>query len=328
MLAAFHNAESALLFNSGFDANFAIFAYLPQPGDFVVFDELVHASVREGMRAGRAKTVSFKHNDVDALRSALRSVRAKIVQFQQQQAQQQAQQQQTRQPSILVAVETVYSMDGHCAPLVEMCDVAEEFGASVIADEAHGTGVFGEEGRGWAAELGVEHRLVCRVHTFGKGLGVHGAAMLGPRVMYEYLVNYARPLIYSTSLPMHSVASIRCAYAMMRRTAAERQRHLQDLVVLFHQRLGRLPPARALTSPSPIQGIIVPGNDDCVHAAQHLQRRGFHVLPIRSPTVPVGTERLRIILHYHNSKDEVNALMDAVEEVILQESVGKCASRL
>merc|ERR1719401_1996010 len=140
-------------------------------------------------------------------------------------------------------------MDGHCAPLKEICNLAEEFGASIIADEAHGTGVFGEGGRGWAAELGVERRIFSRVHTFGKGLGTHGAAVLGPQVLYDYLINYARPLVYSTSLPVHSVASIRCAYAMMRRTASVRQRHLMELIELFKQRMQRLPPGCALESP-------------------------------------------------------------------------------
>jgi len=301
MLAAFHSSESALLFNSGFDANFALFAYLPQKGDVVVYDELVHASVREGLRSSRARSVPFKHNDVEALRRVLAEVRSEDSSGKQ---------------NIIIAIETVYSMDGHCAPLHEICSAAEEVGAAVVADEAHGTGVFGPEGRGWASELGAEERIFSRVHTFGKGLGVHGAIVTGPRVLYEYLVNYARPLIYSTSLPMHSIVSIRCAYAMMRESAMERQQHLKSLIDLFCERLKRLPAGFALSSPSPIQGVIVPGNKECVEVSRMLSGRGFHVLPIRSPTVPAGTERLRIILHYHNTEEEVNSLMDAVEDAL------------
>lgn len=207
-------------------------------------------------------------------------------------------------------------MDGHCAPLAEFCDLAEAAGASLIVDEAHGTGVFGEEGRGWVSELGLETRIFCRVHTFGKALGVHGAVVVGSQILRDYLLNYAWPLVYSTALPAHSLLSIRCAYSLMRRTSDLRQQHLQHLISLFKQRLARLPPGCALSSPSPIQGIIVPGNAECVACAKLLQRKGFHVLPIRSPTVPAGTERLRIILHFHNTAQEVNRLMDLIEDAL------------
>jgi len=164
--------------------------------------------------------------------------------------------------------------------------------------------------------LGLERRVFCRVHTFGKALGVHGAVVVGPEVLRDYLINYARPLIYSTSLPMHSLVSIRCSYALMQREATERQRRLRELLATFRRRSARLPPGCALESPSPIQAVVVPGNAACVAAAQVLQRRGFSVLPIRSPTVPAGTERLRVILHYHNTCEQVNSLMDAIEEVL------------
>merc|ERR1719336_1798787 len=209
MLADFHNAEAALIFNSGFDLNLGLYASVPQTGDIVIFDELVHSSIHEGIKLSRAaKAISFRHNDADDLRRALGDA--------------------VRGPegsggNLILAVESVYSMDGHCAPLDEFCDLADEFGAAVIVDEAHGTGVFGAAGAGWAAELGVERRIFCRVHTFGKALGIHGAVVVGPHVLREYLINYAKPLVYSTSLPAHSLISIRCAYAFLKRTAAERQ---------------------------------------------------------------------------------------------------------
>lgn len=306
MLAEFHNAESALLFNSGFDLNIGLYAYMPQPGDIVVYDELVHSSIHEGLRLSRAKSVPFRHNDTGDLREKLSSVIAE----------QETAAPSGQKPSIIIAIESVYSMDGDCAPLGEFCDAADEVGAALVVDEAHGTGVFGHEGRGWVAELGLERRVFCRVHTFGKALGVHGAVVVGPPVLREYLINYARPLIYSTSLPAHSLVSVRCAYAFLRREAAERQQRLRELLTVFRKRLARLPPGRALESPSPIQAVVVPGNAACVAAAQMLQRRGFAVLPIRSPTVPAGTERLRIILHYHNTCEQVNTLMDAIEELV------------
>jgi len=314
MLAEFHNADSALIFNSGFDLNLGLYASVPQPGDIVVFDELVHASIHEGIKLSRAaKAVSFRHNDVSDLRRVFSEV---------------AGQNDCRRANLILAVESVYSMDGHCAPLDEFCNLADEFGASVIVDEAHGTGIYGASGAGWAAELGVERRIFCRVHTFGKALGIHGAVVVGPHVLREYLINYAKPLVYSTSLPAHSLISIRCAYAFLKRMGAERQQHLQDLLAYFRERLCNLPPGCALESPSPIQAIIVPGNKECVAAARELQRDGFAVLPIRSPTVPKGTERLRIILHYHNTKAEVSALMDLIEVLLLraEPAVGNAGS--
>jgi len=313
MLADFHNAEAALIFNSGFDLNLGLYASVPQKGDIVIFDELVHSSIHEGIKLSRAaKAISFKHNDVNDLRRVLIE----------------AARQDGNRANLILAVESVYSMDGHCALLDEFCNLADEFGASVIVDEAHGTGVFGAAGAGWAAELGVERRVFCRVHTFGKALGIHGAVVVGPRVLCEYLINYAKPLVYSTSLPAHSLVSIRCAYMFLKRTAAERQWHLQDLIAHFRKRVSKLPSGCVLKSPSPIQAILVPGNKQCVAAARELQQHGFAVLPIRSPTVPKGTERLRIILHYHNTRAEVDALMDLVEVLLFraEPAVGNASS--
>eukprot|EP00439_Symbiodinium_sp_Y106_P062229 s3851_g9.t1 len=305
-LANFHGAEAALIFNSGFDLNLGFFASVPQPGDVVLYDELIHQSMREGLKLSRGKSIQFRHNDVAALREAVAGVL-------------EGTQPHGTRPNIIIAVESVYSMDGHCAPLQDFCDVAESVGASIVVDEAHGTGVYGREGQGLVSELGLESRIFCRVHTFGKALGVHGAAVVGPRVLREYLLNYAWPLVYSTSLPLHSLAAIRCAYAFMRREASKRQVHLRRLIQIFQERLADLPPERVLQSDSPIQGLIVPGNAACLAVARRLRDR-FDVLPIRSPTVPAGTERLRIILHAHNTEDQVHALMNALEECLRPDS--------
>ena len=299
-LAGFHGAEAALMFNSGFDLNLGLFACVPQPGDVVLYDELIHQSMREGLKLSRGKAVQFRHNDVTALREAVADVLAGAH---------------DKRPNIIIAVESVYSMDGHCAPLREFCDVADSVGASLVVDEAHGTGVYGKEGRGLVSELGLESRVFCRVHTFGKALGVHGAAVLGPKVLREYLINYAWPLVYSTSLPLHSLVAIRCAYTFMRREASKRQIHLRRLIQTFQKRLASLPPERVLQSDSPIQGVIVPGNAAVVAVARSLRER-FDVLPIRSPTVPAGKERLRIILHAHNTEDQVHGLMNALDDCL------------
>ncbi|CAK9111552.1 8-amino-7-oxononanoate synthase (AONS) (7-keto-8-amino-pelargonic acid synthase) (7-KAP synthase) (KAPA synthase) (8-amino-7-ketopelargonate synthase) [Durusdinium trenchii] len=258
-LAQFHRAESALIFNSGFDLNMGLFASVPQTGDEVFYDELIHQSVREGFKLSRAKgnVRAFPHNDVRA--------------------------------NLIVAVESVYSMDGHLAPLEELCQVAAAWGASLIVDEAHGTGAYGEEGRGLVSALGLEAQVFCRVHTFGKALGVHGAVVVGPRVLREYLMNYAWPLVYSTSLPLHSLAAIRCAYAFMRQEASRRQVTRAWPLKKRKETERTSPSPKTEESPSPIQGLIVPGNAACVRVAQQLRHR-FDVLPIRSPTVPAGTD--------------------------------------
>ena len=292
-IAQFHGAEAALLFNSGFDLNLGLFGCLPQVGDVVLYDELIHQSVREGLKLCRGKSEAFKHNDCRALEALLAR---------------------GAEGNLIVAVESVYSMDGHVAPLGELCRLCRSYGASLIVDEAHGTGVYGQQGRGLVSELHLEKEVFCRVHTFGKAMGVHGAAVLGSRVLCQYLTNYAWPLVYSTSLPMHSLASIRCAYRFMQREAQSRQEQLRGLIGLFQKRLKRLA-ADWVESASPIQGIIIPGNGACVRMAEQLRRR-FQVLPIRSPTVPAGKERLRIILHAHNSLEQVDALMDTLEAAI------------
>ena len=184
-----------------------------------------------------------------------------------------------------------------------------------MVDEAHGTGVYGPEGRGLVSELGLESRVFCRVHTFGKALGVHGAVVVGPRVLRDYLLNYAWSLVYSTSLPLHSLVAVRCAYSFMRREASKRQLHLQRLIQTFQKRLTSLPPDQVLQSSSPIQGLIVPGNSAVMAVAKNLRER-FDVLPIRSPTVPAGKERLRIILHAHNTEEQVHALMNTLDSCL------------
>ncbi len=217
----------------------------------------------------------------------------------------------------MIAIESVYSMDGHSAPLVEICDIAEEFGASVIVDEAHGTGAYGKGGRGLVNELGVEKRIFCAVHTYGKAMGVHGACVVGPMVLRQYLINYARPFVFSTSLPLHSLVSIQEAYKHMDEVASQRQTQLRMLIKRFVEGLHRDLPkdTEILTSESPIQGVIIPGAARVVEFSKKLKEgSGFLVLPVRSPTVPKGKERLRIILHSHNTVEEIDKFIAALAD--------------
>jgi len=296
-LAVIYRGESALLANSGFDMNIGLFAALPQPGDYVVYDELMHNSAREGMKLSRGTSISFKHNDVRDLKTKLEALGP---------------------ANIIVAVESVYSMDGHCAPLEEIVSICDQFNANLVVDEAHGVGVFGAQGEGLVVKLNLESKVFCRVYTFGKAPGVHGAVLVGPKALRDYMINYCKPLIYSTSLPMHSVCSIRASHERMRTECLLRQRHLYLLVQHFTDYIRNSPTLsiNALDSPSAIQGVIVPGNEKVVRVSNFLKAKGWNVLPIRSPTVPKNSERLRIILHFHNSIDQLNGLLRHLEEAL------------
>jgi 8-amino-7-oxononanoate synthase len=299
-LAEFHGTDTALLFNSGFDANMGLMASLPPPNSVVLFDELVHNSCREGIRLCRAQsTEQFNHNDVADLEIQLRKHRTGP----------------SKDSLIIVVIETVYSMDGHIAPLKEMLDLTDKYGAFLVVDEAHGGGIYGNEGRGLTQHLGEEKRVYARVHTFGKALGCHGAVIVGSQTLRTYLVNYARPLIYSTSLPLHSLVTIRCAYEYMAEVANSKQLVLAKVIDKFrsgakHRNI------EIADSPSPIQAVIIPGNDRVIQCAKLVRKAGFRVFPIRAPTVPAGEERIRVVLHDFNTLEEVEALVEAMAKAI------------
>lgn len=297
-LAAFHHGEAALLFNSGYDLNLGLFSCIAQKGDTIVFDDLVHASVRDGMRLGRGQAVGFKHNNLVDLERQFCRIRSE----------------KGTAGSIIVAVETVYSMEGDIAPLKEIVSLCVKYRAHLVVDEAHSTGLYGESGRGVLNELGLEQSqcMLIRVHTFGKGMGCHGAVAICSQLAKDYLLNYARPLIYSTSLPYHSLVTINQAYRYLQR----HQRHIREqlfAVIAAFQREARacgIPKQHLLLNPNtPVQGIIVPGNAQVVAASQLLRTEGFDVRAIRSPTVPAGSERLRVVLHAHNTPAQVASLL-------------------
>ncbi|WP_128547456.1 aminotransferase class I/II-fold pyridoxal phosphate-dependent enzyme [Larkinella soli] len=286
-MASFHAAEAALIFNSGYDANVGLLAGLPQRGDTLLTDELIHASMIDGARLSVAHRHKFRHNDPGDLEDKLRRSTG----------------------TVYVAVESVYSMDGDLAPLSDLAGLCDRYGAALIVDEAHATGVFGPAGQGLVQALGLQNRVFARVHTFGKALGVHGAAVVGPAVLRDFLINFARSFIYTTALPPHSLLAIRCAYAFLRANGSLKDR-LHELRSYFQQQVERQLPEREWTSAeSPIVGLVVPGNEACRAVAARLQQGGFDVRPILSPTVPTGRERLRICLHAFNTEQEIDELI-------------------
>eukprot|EP01135_Chromosphaera_perkinsii_P010098 Nk52_evm23s2011 gene=Nk52_evmTU23s2011 len=299
-IAHTHSSETALLFNSGYDANLGFFGCVPQKNDIVLFDELIHASVHDGLKLSRGTGVPFKHNCLSNLQAQLEA-------------------HYSPGRSVVVAVESVYSMDGDVAPLEHIGRLCRAYGAALVVDEAHSTGVYGKRGEGLVQALGLQDEVFARLHTFGKGMGCHGAAIVGPEILKEYLINYSRPLIYSTSLPPHSLHSIRAAYGVLGTEGLQRRRaHLFKMIELFRLLADQSVMLRGklLPSQSAIQGVLVRGNAKCVRACNLMTERGFDVRPIRSPTVAKGTERIRIVLHSHNTKEEVEQLVYSLEEVL------------
>ena len=296
-IADFHDSETALLFNSGYDANIGFFSAVPQKGDCILYDELIHASIRDGIQLSNATAYKFKHNDCEDLERLIEKVKE-------------------NSSTIYVVTESVFSMDGDTPPLLELAELCKKHQAYLIVDEAHALGVFGDNGEGLVQLLALQNLVFARIITFGKGLGCHGAVILGSEDLKSYLVNFARSLIYTTGLPPHSVATIQVAYQHLTENKESREQ-LRNNINTFNQQkqlLGLKP--LFVRSKSAIQCAVIPGNQKVKKIANQLQQQGFDVKAILSPTVPEGQERLRICLHSYNSEVEITKLLRALSEFI------------
>lgn len=290
VICKFHHAESALIFNSGYDANVGLFSSVPQKGDTVLYDEYIHASIRDGMRLSLAKAYKFAHNDLAGLERLLKKTAADGGE-------------------VYVVTESVFSMDGDSPDLKTMVEMSEKYKAHLIVDEAHALGVFGTKGQGLVQEFGLENRVFARVMTFGKGLGCHGAAILGDPQLKEYLVNFARSFIYTTGLPPHSLATILSAYSFLE-AHPENQKSLKNIVSFFRSEVERLNLKGFINSDSAIHCIVVPGTDKVKNISSVLQQNGFEVKAILSPTVPQGQERLRFCLHSYTTPLQITQVLE------------------
>lgn len=289
--AEFFGTPKALFFGSGFAANFALFSTLLTRHDAVVFDEQIHASVKEGIHASPAKRFRARHNDVQAFEDALRKARS------------------SKARRLLIAVESVYSMDGDIAPLHELEKLARAHDAVLVIDEAHATGVFGPRGRG--AGEGLTSENIISVHTCGKALGVSGALVCGPAVIADYLVNKARPFIYSTAPPPMIATAVKRALELVDEEPWRRRRVL-DLARVAHDAIC---PA-AVFRGSQIIPVILGDAERTLNAAANLQRAGFDVRAVRPPTVPEGTSRLRISIHADHGENDIAALAETLGSVM------------
>ena len=290
-IANFHKVNAALIFNSGYDANVGFFSAVPQRNDVILYDELCHASIRDGIQMSHAKSYKFQHNDFDDLEKLIQKFK-------------------TENNDIYIVTESVFSMDGDTPNLEELTILTEKYSAYLVIDEAHALGVFGSNGEGLIQSLGLQDKVFARIMTFGKGLGCHGAAILGSEELKSYLVNFARSFIYTTGLSPHSVATILVGYHHLKKEKTVLEK-LKSNIVFFNQekmRLGLKP--LFVYSKSAIQCAIIPGNDSVKNIATQLQQKGFDVKPILSPTVPEGQERLRFCLHSYNSETEISKVLE------------------
>jgi 8-amino-7-oxononanoate synthase len=289
-IAQFHKSESALIFNSGYDANVGFFSSVPQKGDLILYDELCHASIRDGIQLSNARAYKFAHNDFEDLEKLVERSRTELGE-------------------VYIVTESIFSMDGDAPNLEELVRLSNKYNCYLVIDEAHALGVFGDKGEGLIQYLDLEQHVFARIMTFGKGLGCHGAAILGSQELVAYLVNFARSFIYTTGLSPHSVATILMAYQHLEKEQAAILK-LRENIVWFNQekKMLYLSPL-FVRSKSAIQSVIIPGNEKVKAIAKEFQDKGFDVKAILSPTVPEGQERLRFCLHSYNSKEEITEVL-------------------
>ncbi|GAB4332092.1 MAG: pyridoxal phosphate-dependent aminotransferase family protein [Flammeovirgaceae bacterium] len=297
-LAQVFEGEACLLFNSGFAANTSLVATIAQAKDAVLYDELIHASLKEGCRLSMAKYQwSFKHNEISALEKKINLAKSKGAE------------------QIYVLVESVYSMDGDMAPLEELTKICLKTEAHLIVDEAHSTGLWGKNGNGLCCELGLQHQIFARVYTFGKAIGCHGACVVGTQLLKEYLVNFARGFIYTTALPPHGLVSVSQSFEWIAHHPELKEKLFKN-IEHYHQCLEKYDFQENTFQKTPIQIFPVSGNENCRKLANSLITSGLEVRPIFSPTVPLGKERLRICLHTYNTFEEVERLVEKITAYI------------
>jgi len=283
-IAFFHGYEAGLFFSCGYMANVGLLSAVAQEGDRILYDIHVHASSYDGLRLSKANCLPWRHNDIQHLQKRLKAPHPK-------------------KGKTFVCIESVYSMDGTKAPLEEICQLCSEHEALLIVDEAHALGVFGPQGSGLVREKGLARFVFAQVNTFGKALGVHGAIVLGSDLLKQYLINFSRPCIYTTALPLHALVSISLAYEEMKVLDEERI-NLQQLIRYFCLiRKGE-------QSSTPIQPVKIGDPFKARELADLLRKGGFNVSVILSPTVPRGQECLRICLHAFNTLNQIDQLVE------------------
>lgn len=289
-IATLESTEAAVVFPSGFAACSGAVATLAEAGDLVLSDELNHASLIDGCRLSRAERVIYPHRDVEFVARVLRERRERFAR-------------------VWIVTDGVFSMDGHIAPLGPLCDVAEAYDATMVVDEAHGTGVLGTSGSGVCEALGVKPRVPIRIGTLSKAIGTQGGFVAGPSSVIDYLINRCRPLIYSTALAPAAVEAAGRAIESFR-TQPQRRQRVKQLATTLRELLSL--PAGPVESTVPIVPVVIGDDSQAVQASRQLAAEGFFVPAIRPPTVPEGTARLRISLSAAHSDASLESLAAAL----------------
>ncbi|MCY6382610.1 8-amino-7-oxononanoate synthase [Hoeflea prorocentri] len=290
--AVYFGSETALYFGSGFMANYALLACLPQRDDLVVMDELIHASARDGANATKAAVAIARHNDPQSFADAISTWRKS-----------------GGRGRPWLVFESLYSMDGDRAPLDDLVSTADVNDGFLIVDEAHATGVFGPHGRGLAADFEGRDNVIV-LHTCGKALGASGALICLPEVLAGYMINRSRPFIYATAPSPLMAAAVREALLIVEQEP-ERRKRLQRMMKQFGDGLTALGLPATDTQ---IHPVVIGDAEKTMSLATAMQDRGFDIRGIRPPTVPEGTSRLRISLTLNARQADVETLLEALGE--------------
>ncbi len=299
-LASFYQTETALIFNSGYDANLGFFSAIPQRGDIIFYDEFAHASIRDGIKMSNAKSYKFSHNDLEDLKKRCNAHANNLV----------------SNAEIYVVTESVFSMDGDSPNLKAFAHYCKERAYHFIVDEAHATGIFGKNGEGLIPALGIQDMVFARLATFGKAMGCHGAVILGSNTLKMYLMNYARSYIYTTSLPPHSIATVLQAYYFLTKPEGVLKRQLlQKNIELFKEEI-KITGLQAyfISSNSAIHSCLIPENEKVKEMSEKMEKVGFDVKPILAPTVAEGSERLRFCIHSYNKIVEIKEVLKVLKK--------------
>jgi 8-amino-7-oxononanoate synthase len=317
MLCEFHESEAALIFNSGYDANIGFFSSVPQRGDIILYDEYIHASIRDGITMSNAKSYKFKHND-------LQDLKEKISRFTRNDFEDEKMSFRTNvgnlKNEIYIVTESVFSMDGDAPDLNAFSEFCAENKYFLVVDEAHAIGVCGQKGSGEVQRLEIQNAVFARIITFGKALGCHGAAVLGSNELKKYLINFSRSFIYTTALPPHSLATIKTAYNQLIILSDNEESQLKKLyknIKYFNSEINKNNlQNHFINSNSAIHCCVISGNKKVKSIAQKIQEKRFDVKAILSPTVPEGQERLRFCLHSYNSKKEIQEVLNVLSTFV------------
>lgn len=281
-IAEFHRAESCLIFPSGYTANIGLLSALGTARTTFLYDLEIHASMIDGMRLGKGKNIPFRHNNLSSLERRLQHAR----------------------PPVFVLIESVYSLSGDLAPIEAIAQLCAQYSADLLVDEAHATGIFGTRGEGLVCHLGLESKVFARIHTFSKALGAHGGCVVGSQSLKEYLLNYSRPLLYTTALPPSTLDHVAHNYKKCASQAQEQQASLQRLIQYFCHKTGRT------NDQSPIHPLRIGNIEETRAAAHQLREKGIDLRAILPPTVRQKQPCLRLVLHSFNRPSEIDLLLE------------------